>query len=59
MLNKAMNKTVTEEELKTARILGWILEMFQAYALINDDLMDQSLTRRGQKCWYKKVQIHF
>ena len=25
----------------------------QAYFLVADDMMDQSITRRGQPCWYK------
>ena len=55
MFCQSMNKTVTEEELRNARIMGWILEILQAFALVMDDYMDQSLLRRGQLCWYKKV----
>ncbi|KAH0791331.1 Farnesyl pyrophosphate synthase [Histomonas meleagridis] len=33
-------------------ILGWSIELLQAAYLVADDLMDQSETRRGQKCWY-------
>ena len=38
-----------------ARLLGWCVEMFQAYFLVLDDMMDNSITRRGQPCWYRKV----
>lgn len=44
---------ITEDELHKARILGWCIEWLQAYFLVADDIMDQSVTRRGQPCWYK------
>jgi len=31
-----------------------ILQM-QAFFLVADDVMDSSITRRGQPCWYKQV----
>ncbi|ODQ48675.1 hypothetical protein PICMEDRAFT_70295 [Pichia membranifaciens NRRL Y-2026] len=40
-------------EYKKAAILGWCIELLQAYFLVADDMMDQSITRRGQPCWYK------
>lgn len=43
----------TEEQLEKARILGWCIELFQSYFLIHDDIMDGSITRRGQPCWYR------
>ena len=44
-------------------ILGWCIEWLQGWLLIADDIMDESLTRRGQKCWYlvddvKKVALN-
>lgn len=41
------------EEYKKLAILGWCIELLQAYFLVADDIMDQSITRRGQPCWYK------
>ena len=31
---------------------GAFLAQLQAYFLVADDMMDQSLTRRGQPCWF-------
>ena len=44
-----------EEEYRKAAILGWLVELLQAFFLVADDIMDQSITRRGQPCWYKMV----
>ncbi|XP_024938655.1 farnesyl pyrophosphate synthase isoform X2 [Cephus cinctus] len=43
---------LTEDNIRLARVLGWCLEIFQAYLLIEDDIMDNSKIRRGQPCWY-------
>lgn len=39
-------------EYKKVALLGWAVELLQAYFLVADDMMDQSKTRRGQPCWY-------
>lgn len=44
-------------EYKKIAILGWCVELLQAYFLVADDIMDQSITRRGQPCWYKQPNV--
>lgn len=49
------NKTLEDlsaEEYKKVALLGWAIELLQAYFLVADDMMDQLKTRRGQPCWY-------
>ena len=40
-----------------AIMLGWCVELLQASFLIADDIMDESITRRGHPCWYRCVSI--
>ncbi|CAD6631042.1 HN1_G0006360.mRNA.1.CDS.1 [Saccharomyces cerevisiae] len=54
------NKTVEQlgqEEYEKVAILGWCIELLQAYFLVADDMMDKSITRRGQPCWYKIPEV--
>lgn len=44
-------------EYKKVAILGWAVELLQAYFLVADDMMDASITRRGQPCWYKVEKV--
>lgn len=48
---------LTEDEKFLASVLGWCIEWFQAYFLVLDDMMDGSITRRGQPCWYRVPQV--
>ncbi|OZJ06456.1 hypothetical protein BZG36_00616 [Bifiguratus adelaidae] len=50
--------SITEDDLFKARILGWAVEWLQAFFLVADDLMDQSVTRRGQPCWFRREGIN-
>jgi farnesyl diphosphate synthase len=47
----------SESELRIGCLVGWCVEIIQAFFLIADDVMDQSETRRGKACWYKVVGL--
>lgn len=47
------DKTTNELQVCRGSVLGWAIEWLQAFFLVADDVMDRSLTRRGQPCWYK------
>jgi farnesyl diphosphate synthase len=65
-LEKLKGRPLKEQEVFEAHVLGWCVEWLQAFFLISDDIMDQSVTRRGQPCYYlsphplahPKVRIH-
>ncbi|XP_043479259.1 farnesyl pyrophosphate synthase-like isoform X1 [Leptopilina heterotoma] len=48
---------LTDENIRLARILGWCCEIMHGYTLLEDDIMDRSLTRRGQPCWYLQDNV--
>ncbi|XP_051576462.1 farnesyl pyrophosphate synthase-like isoform X1 [Myxocyprinus asiaticus] len=48
---------VSPDEVHHALVVGWCIELLQAFFLVADDIMDASVTRRGQPCWYKKEGI--
>ncbi|XP_063802681.1 farnesyl pyrophosphate synthase-like isoform X3 [Pseudophryne corroboree] len=45
------------ETIERALVVGWCVELLQAFFLVADDIMDNSTTRRGHPCWYKKEGI--
>nr|CAB3486025.1 unnamed protein product [Digitaria exilis] len=48
---------VTEDEFFLACVIGWCVEWFQACALLLDDIMDDSHTRRDHICWYRRPEV--
>ncbi|KAJ0240551.1 Farnesyl pyrophosphate synthase 1 [Hirschfeldia incana] len=48
---------LTEEEIFLSCALGWCIEWLHAYFLVIDDIMDSSVTRRGQPCWFRVPQV--
>ncbi|KAH9904686.1 terpenoid synthase [Xylariomycetidae sp. FL2044] len=48
-----LDKPLSEDEYFKASCLGWMVELLQAFFLVSDDIMDGSITRRGQPCWYR------
>ena len=55
--NKMQGKTTAMDNVALCKlaVLGWAIEWLQAWLLVADDIMDSSVTRRGQPCWYKKL----
>ncbi|KAJ8765106.1 hypothetical protein K2173_010590 [Erythroxylum novogranatense] len=50
-------KELSENEIFLTSVLGWCIEWLQAFALIIDDIMDNSHTRRGQPCWFRVPKV--
>ncbi|KAI0808413.1 farnesyl-diphosphate synthase [Fomes fomentarius] len=52
-------RKLSEDEYFKAALLGWCIELLQAFFLVSDDMMDQSVTRRGQPCWFRVESVNY
>lgn len=50
-------KSITEEELITAGKVALTIELLQTFYLIEDDIMDSSILRRGRPSWHSLPDI--
>lgn len=54
---KHQGREPTNADLNRFAVLGWAIEYLQACMLMADDMMDGSLTRRGNPCWYRLPNV--
>ena len=56
-LAQASGHSLTNRERIQSAVLGWAVEFLQAFFLVADDVMDDSVTRRGQPCWFRLPHV--
>ncbi|KAM0796946.1 farnesyl pyrophosphate synthetase [Usnea florida] len=52
-----LSRPLSPTEYFHTATLGWLTELLQAFFLVSDDIMDSSITRRGQPCWYRNPGV--
>lgn len=60
---ESKGRAISNDIVARLAVLGWCIEWLQGWLLVADDFMDDSHTRRGQKCWYlcddvKKIALN-
>lgn len=58
LILKSQNKKTPNDIVVKLAILGWCIEWLQGWLLVADDFMDDSITRRGQPCWYRRPEVN-
>jgi NADP-dependent 3-hydroxy-3-methylglutaryl-CoA reductase len=53
----ALLPNMQAQERQHSIVLGWAVELLQAFFLVADDVMDNSVTRRGKPCWYRLPHV--
>lgn len=56
-VEQLVGRELTEAEYFSTATLGWMIELLQAFFLVSDDIMDSSITRRGDPCWYRQPEV--
>ena len=59
MVCRIGNTLLREDSHGTLAHLCPFLRQLQAFFLVSDDMMDQSITRRGQPCWYRVEGVNY
>ncbi|RCI17134.1 hypothetical protein L249_2106 [Ophiocordyceps polyrhachis-furcata BCC 54312] len=52
-----LDAPLDEKQFLQAAALGWSTELLQAFFLVADDIMDNSITRRDKPCWYRRPGV--
>jgi farnesyl diphosphate synthase len=56
-VSQLLGRPLSDDEFRMSATLGWLTELLQAFFLVSDDIMDGSITRRGEPCWYRQTGV--